>query len=102
MEQIMSEPAWNERIAVARTIPREARAAESYRLPVNKAGKLSIPVLLLLGGDSPPSASRVNTMLEMALPNARTVVIPGQQHIAMRTGPDLLAGAILDFWRAIA
>jgi hypothetical protein len=39
MDQIMSEPGWNERIDVARTIPREARAAESYRLPADKAGK---------------------------------------------------------------
>lgn len=102
MDQITSEPGWNERIDVARTIPREARATESYRLHADRAGKLSTPVLLLLGGDSPPVASRVNTMLEMALPNARTVVMPGQQHIADRAGPDLLAGAILDFWRDIA
>ena len=102
MDQIMSEPGWNERLDVARTIPREARAAESYRLPADKAGKLLTPVLLLLGGDSPPSASRVNAMLEMALPNVRTVVMQGQQHIASRTGPDLLAGAILDFSRDIA
>jgi pimeloyl-ACP methyl ester carboxylesterase len=41
-------------------------------------------------------------MLMKTLPNARTVVMPGQRHIAMDTGPDLLVGAVLDFWRDIS
>ena len=87
--------------AATHTIPREARAEESCRLPADQVSKLSIPVLLLLGGDSPPLAGRVSAMLEKTLPNARTVVMPGQQHIAMDTGPDLLIGAVVGFWRDI-
>ena len=102
MEQLMAAPSWNERLAVAHTIPREARAEETYRLPADQAGKLTIPVLLLLGGDSQPDAKRVNTMLEEALPNARTVVMQGQHPAAMRTAPDMVAGAVLGFWREIA
>ena len=100
MEQLMAAPSWNERLAVAHTIPREARAEETYRLPADQARKSTIPVLLLLGSDSPPHARKVNTMLEKALPDARTVVLPGQHHAAMRKAPDLVAGAILDFWRS--
>lgn len=102
MELLMSSPSWPERMAAAHTIPREARAEESYRLPADQVGELTIPVLLLLGGDSPPLAKRVNDLLAKALPKARTVVMPGQQHIAMTTGPDLLVGAVLDFWQDIA
>ena len=102
VEQVLASPARNERLAAAHTIPREARAEETYRVPTEGARDLTIPVLLLLGGDSPPYAKRVNTMLENTLPNTRTVVMPGQQHVAMRTGPELLVGAILDFWRGIA
>ena len=101
MELLTSAPSWPGRVAAAHTIPREARAEESYRLPADQVGKLSIPVLLLLGGDSPPLAGRVSAMLEKTLPNARTVVMPGQQHIAMDTGPDLLIGAVVGFWRDI-
>jgi pimeloyl-ACP methyl ester carboxylesterase len=101
MELLTSSPMWPGRVAAAHTIPREARAEESYRLPADQVSKLSIPVLLLLGGDSPPLAARVNAMLQKTLPNARTVTMPGQQHIAMDTGPDLLVGAILGFWRDI-
>ena len=81
-----------------------ARGARRRKLssPADQVAKLSTPVLLLLGGDSPPLAGRVNAMLEKPLPNARTVVMPGQQHIAMDTAPDLLVGAVLDFWGDIS
>jgi len=29
-------------------------------------------------------------------------VMPGQRHNAMDTAPDLLVGAVLDFWRNVA
>lgn len=102
VEALMSSPFWPKRIAMAHTIPREARAEESYRLPADEFGKLTIPVLLLAGGDSPPLATRVNALLERTLPNTRTVVLAGQQHMAMNTAPDLLADAIVDFWQDIA
>ena len=101
MDLLTSSSSWPGRITLAHTIPREARAEQAYHLPVDQVGKLSIPVLLLVGGDSPALASRVNAMLENTLPNARTVVMPGQQHMAMSTGPDLLVGAVLAFWRDI-
>ena len=77
MELLTSAPSWPGRVAAAHTIPREARAEESYRLPADQIGKLPIPVLLLVGGDSPPLAGRVSAMLEKTMPNARTVVMPG-------------------------
>lgn len=99
IELLTTSLAWPGRVAAAHTLPRECRAEDAYRLPADRVGKLSIPVLLLLGGDSPPLAGRVNAMLEKTLPNTRTVVMPGQQHIAMDTGPDLVVGAVLGFWR---
>jgi pimeloyl-ACP methyl ester carboxylesterase len=74
---------------------------DAYRLP-DQIGKLSMPVLLLIGGDSPPVFGRANAALETILPNSRTVVMPGQKHIAMDTAPDLLVGAVLDFWLGVA
>lgn len=101
MDLLISTPFWPKRVAMAHTIPREARAEEAYRLPANEVTKLSIPVLLLTGGDSPPPAGRVNAMLRSMLPNARIAIMPGQRHIAMTTGPDLLVDAVLEFWREI-
>jgi pimeloyl-ACP methyl ester carboxylesterase len=95
-------PAWGQRLAIAHTIPREARAELSYRLPAIQARRLAIPVLLIRGGDSPPLAKRVIARLEGALPRTRTVVLAGQHHAALRSAPDLLAGVILDFCSAAA
>ena len=102
IEILTSSPAWPGRVAAAHTLPRELRTEEAYRLPADRVGTLSMPVLLLLGGDSPPFFGHAIAALEKTLPNSRTVVMPGQRHIAMDTGPDLLVSAVLDFWREIA
>jgi pimeloyl-ACP methyl ester carboxylesterase len=101
IEILASSPAWPGRIAAAHTLPRELRSLNAYRLP-EQVGKLSIPVLLLLGGDSPPVFGKANAALERTLPNSLSVVMPGQKHLAMDTAPDLLVGAVLDFWRDVA
>ena len=95
IEMLASSPAWAGRIAAAHTLPRELRSVDAYRLS-DQVSRLSIPVLLLLGGDSPPVFGRANAALESILPNSRTVVMPGQKHVAMDTAPDLLVGAVLD------
>jgi pimeloyl-ACP methyl ester carboxylesterase len=102
MAIVRSSPAWPGRVAAAHTIVRECHAEESYRLPLDRIRRLTIPVLLLLGGDSPPFFGKVRGVLEETLPDIRTVVMPGQGHMAMDTGPDLVVKAVLDFWRDIA
>lgn len=99
IELFTTSPAWPGSVAAAHTLPRECRAENAYRLPADRVGKVAMPVLLLLGGESPPFAGKVNALLEKTLPNARTVVMPGQQHSAVDTGPDLVIGAVLGFWR---
>ena len=99
IEALQSSPTWANRVAAAHTIPREHRAEERYRLPVERAARLSTPTLLLQGGNSLPVFSSVIARLQNVLPNARTTVLPGQQHMAMETAPELVVTAVLDFWR---
>jgi pimeloyl-ACP methyl ester carboxylesterase len=99
IEALRSAPAWANRVAAAHTIPREHRAEERYRLPVERAARLSTPTLLLQGGDSLPVFAAVTARLQSVLPNARTVVLPCQQHMAMETAPDLVVSAVVDFRR---
>lgn len=96
-----SSPAWPGRVAAAHTLPRELRAQDGYRFQAQRFVDMKTPVLLLLGGDSPAFYASAIEALRAGLPQARTVVMPGQQHVAMDTAPDLVANAVLDFWRDV-
>jgi pimeloyl-ACP methyl ester carboxylesterase len=93
-------PSWAGRVAAAHTILREGRAIES--LPPFDAARyrgIAAPVLLLLGGDSPALYRDSIEAIHSALPDSRLVILPGQQHIAINTAPDLFAREVLTFLR---
>lgn len=94
-------PAWANRVAAAHLLPRELRAVQTYRVDRARFARLAVPTLQLVGGDSPPPVRAVGDMLDGTLPNIRTVVMPGQQHIAMDSAPDMVVDAVLAFWRDI-
>jgi pimeloyl-ACP methyl ester carboxylesterase len=99
---LKNHPVWPARIAAAHTIPREAHAEESYGLDLSRLAELSVPTLLMLGGDSPEYFREAAARLHAALPDSRIHVMPGQQHIAMDTAPDEFAAAIFAFAAAAA
>lgn len=90
-------PVWKRRIQLAPTIPRELTVDRSYRFDAGKFADLHLPVLLLLGGDSPPIFQKAIETADAALPDSRVVVLPSQQHIAMDTNPELFMSEVLDF-----
>jgi pimeloyl-ACP methyl ester carboxylesterase len=99
IEQYKSMPAWPTRVAAAHTLPRELRAAETYRFHAECFTEMSVPTLLLTGGDSPPLFSDGVKVLDRVLPNSHIVVMPGQQHIADVTAPNLFVREVLNFLR---
>lgn len=94
-----ASPAWPGRVAAAHTLPREARAHMAYRFDAARFQTLTTPTLLLLGGESPPFFRASVEMLAATLPASRTVVLPGQQHAAMDTAPELFVREVLAFLR---
>jgi pimeloyl-ACP methyl ester carboxylesterase len=92
-----SSPAWPGRVAAAHTLLREVRAHQDYRFDSARLRALGTPTLLLLGGDSPPVFRASSDILAAALPIHRTVVLPGQQHTAMDTAPDLFTREVIAF-----
>jgi pimeloyl-ACP methyl ester carboxylesterase len=68
-----------------------------YQFQPEKFATMQTPTLLLLGGDSPPFAQQIADLLDSALPNGRIVVLPGQQHIAMDTNPELFVNEVVNF-----
>jgi pimeloyl-ACP methyl ester carboxylesterase len=97
LELFQSSPAFSARIAAAHTLPRELRAHESYQFKPERLKDLNVPTLLLLGGDSPPFFKAAIEALHAVLPNSRIVVLPGQQHIAIDTAPDLFTREVMAF-----
>ena len=97
LELQRSLPVWKARVAAAHTIPREMRFDAQYTFVSERFGALSVPTLLLLGGDSPPFLKKATELVHQALPNARIAVLPGQQHTAMNTAPELFTGEVLKF-----
>lgn len=97
LERFQATPIYPERVAAAHTLPREFRAVEGYRFEPERFKHLDIPVLLLLGGDSPPFNRENVEAWHAALPDSRIVVLPGQEHIAMDTAPDLFVKEVVNF-----
>jgi pimeloyl-ACP methyl ester carboxylesterase len=90
---------WVERVAVARTYPRELRALYRYVFDPDRFRALCLPTLLLLGdsGIGPPFFRTATDALDAVLPDSRIVVLEGQGHMAIFTAPDLFAREILRF-----
>jgi pimeloyl-ACP methyl ester carboxylesterase len=90
-------PMWQGRIQLAPTLPREMVIDQTYRFDSKKFADFHVPTLLLLGSDSPPIFRRAIVLLESALPTSRVVEMPGQQHIAMDTNPELFVREVLHY-----
>jgi pimeloyl-ACP methyl ester carboxylesterase len=98
--QARQQASWPFRLAAAFTLPREGMANDTFRFDPEKLKELHIPTLLLLGGDSPAFMKRATAMLQETLQNAKTVILEGQQHVAMETAPELLQKEVLSFLMA--
>jgi pimeloyl-ACP methyl ester carboxylesterase len=62
---------------------------------------LELPTLLLQGTETwEPVPTSVNALAE-ALPHAKRVALEGQSHFAFNTAPDLVAGALLEFYAGL-
>jgi pimeloyl-ACP methyl ester carboxylesterase len=90
-------PSWPNRVAAAHTVVREVRAHDAYRLRPQRFTALAVPILLLLGSDSPPSEAESSSLLASVLPQSRLVTMPGQGHVAMMTAPELFTADVLRF-----
>jgi pimeloyl-ACP methyl ester carboxylesterase len=92
-------PAWQARIAAAHTIMRECRSETRAAFDPDQAVNITVPVLLLVGQDSPDSMKADYQTVASALPDARVIVLEGQQHIAIDLIPELFARHVVAFLR---
>jgi pimeloyl-ACP methyl ester carboxylesterase len=94
-----SLPSWQARVAAAHTITRETRLASSGTFDPEQAATITVPVLLLVGSDSPDSLKGGHETVAAALPDVRITVLKGQQHIAIDLIPEAFAEHVVAFLR---
>ncbi len=97
LEQLRASPVWPGRVAAAHTITRELRAEESYQPDPEALSLHSIPVLLLLGSESPEWAKKGTALVQSLLTDSRVAVLEGEGHIAILTAPQLVADQVARF-----
>jgi pimeloyl-ACP methyl ester carboxylesterase len=97
MAALRSAPSWPGRVAAAHTLPREILGEARARLVPEQAARIGVPVLLVTGEKSTdPAKAEVDTVAA-ALPDARLLVLAGQQHIADILDPETFAKHLLEF-----
>ncbi|WP_336364757.1 alpha/beta fold hydrolase [Halalkalicoccus salilacus] len=100
LEAFQSDPSWHARLDCAHTIPRELRAPMDAEFDLDRVSRLTIPTLVMVGGESPQWGKDAMEALDDALPNSRIAVLEGQGHFAMNTAPELFVEEVLAFVRS--
>jgi pimeloyl-ACP methyl ester carboxylesterase len=96
---IRAQPTWAARVATVHTITREFRAFYDDTFDPERAARITVPVLLLAGTDTPDELRDDPETVAAALPDARIAYLEGQQHIADVLAPELFAERVLEFLR---
>jgi pimeloyl-ACP methyl ester carboxylesterase len=100
LQLIMTAQSWPSRVAAAHTVVRERLADPPYRFDPGLYARVGVPTLLIAGGDSPPFLQASTAAVAAAVPDARVVVLDGEQHVAMDSAPERFVAAVLAFLRA--
>ena len=97
LDAYRANPVWPARVAAAHTILREVEAEASPPASLEALGRVTVPVLLLLGSAS-RSPFRIGTdALAARLANARVHVIEGAAHAAHHTHAQEFVSAVESF-----
>jgi pimeloyl-ACP methyl ester carboxylesterase len=69
-------------------------ACNAYADALSAAARVSVPTTLILGEKDMMTPARAGKALAAAIPQARTVVLPGAGHMLMAERPDELLAAL--------
>ena len=101
IEGAKRSPAWAGMTAIAHTLSYDNRimgdTMAGDAAPLARWSTLATPILVLAGGDSPPSMQHAAAGLAAVLPNATMQTLAGQTHGA---SSDVLAPVLLEFFLA--
>lgn len=101
LQILQRTPAWAGRVAAAHTIPRELRAFNEYKTDLERFKTISVPTLLLVGGQTEARRREMFLALSSIIPESQVRDLPGQGHAAHQTAPELLADTLTAFLLAV-
>jgi len=87
VEAYRGSPTWPLRAAAAPTAIRELRAEAGRDASAERLSEVRIPVLQVVGGDSPAIFTGGTRVLDALLADGRIASLPGQKHAAHHTDP---------------
>ena len=97
IDAMRAGPEWARRVAVARTVAREARAEKGWVYRPGQFDGITAQTLLLSGSESPPAVKQATDAASAAIPGARVHVLHGHAHIAHRADPAMVAAIVREF-----
>lgn len=97
IERLRGQPIWKELLATVDTLPREGKAVNAYGSDLARFRELQIPTLLIVGGASPSFRHEAFAAWKALFPRSSVAILPGQQHMAIETAPELLVAEVVRF-----
>jgi len=98
IQALRSSPTWQDRVALAWTIPRESRADSEYSVSPERFARMTAPTLLLLGTASGEAFREATARVRAALPDVRLSMLEGQGHAATIAAPEMIADEVTRFF----
>lgn len=96
---LREQPAWKGRVAAIHTVPRELAAEIGGAVELERLADVTVPALLVSGGESPDYMKSDTRAVADALANARVIVLEGQDHVGDVLAPEVFAEAVIPFLR---
>lgn len=95
VDALAQSPWWPSLVAVADTLPHDLALAGDGSIPTERLSTISIPTLVMDGGDSPDWAANAAEVLSAALQNAVRLTVEGQNH---NVDPEVIAPILQRFF----
>ena len=97
IQRLRDGPRWQDQLRYVHTGAYDVRITRSFVVDPNRLARIDMPVLLLLGSESPRWMKRGVEAFARAVPNSRLETLEGQGHNAQFSAPDVLAAAMTRF-----
>jgi pimeloyl-ACP methyl ester carboxylesterase len=97
IQRLRDGPRWQDQLRYVHTGAYDVRITRSFAVDPERLARIDMPVLFLLGSESPQWMKRGVEAFAQAVPGSRLEILEGQGHNAQFSAPDVLAAAISRF-----